>query len=69
MTLGRPGAELTESSGIAVSRRHSDRFWSHNDGEEGRLYGLAMGPDSASGGSGVRPAELMGMLPLDVSAS
>lgn len=38
--LGQLGADLNESSGLAVSRARSDILWTHNDGDEGRLYAI-----------------------------
>jgi len=38
--LGTLSPELDESSGVAVSRRHPEVVWSHNDGGDGRLYSV-----------------------------
>lgn len=33
--------DLVEASGLVASRRHSDVFWSHNDGDDGVLFAIA----------------------------
>lgn len=38
--LGELGAELPESSGLAVSRARPELMWTHNDGDDGRLYAI-----------------------------
>lgn len=38
--LGELGADLDESSGLAVSRARPEVHWTHNDGGEGRLYAI-----------------------------
>jgi hypothetical protein len=35
-------AEIPEASGLAVSRTHPGLVWTHNDGPDGILYGLAL---------------------------
>lgn len=40
--LGTASPELHENSGVAVSRRHDDVVWTHNDGGEGRLYSMRL---------------------------
>ena len=41
--LGRLDRKINESSGIAVSRRHVDVLWTHNDsGDKPRLYAIDM---------------------------
>lgn len=38
--LGELGADLNESSGLAVSRSRPGIVWTHNDGDDGRLYAI-----------------------------
>lgn len=38
--LGELGPELPESSGLAVSRARPELLWTHNDGDEGRLFAI-----------------------------
>ncbi len=38
--LGELGADLDESSGLAVSRSRPGVVWTHNDGDDGRLYAI-----------------------------
>lgn len=38
--LGELGADLDESSGLAVSRSNPGVVWTHNDGGDGRLYAI-----------------------------
>ena len=45
---GMPNKDLTEASGVAVSRKSPGLLWSHNDSGEPYLY--AVGPDGASRG-------------------
>lgn len=35
-------SEIDEASGLAVSRTHAGLVWTHNDGDEGVLYGLEL---------------------------
>lgn len=53
-------AQVTESSGIAHSRRNPDIWFTHNDGPDGRVFGVR------TDGTLVGTWELSGVQPVDI---